>query len=118
MAQFGYAAPHIDAWGVQIYRGRDFGSGREDFLSNYESATPFNARGEKVGIPRPIIVVEYGIDAYNDPCGKGYDTVRGKTKKSREGVRAGAETDARFCSRYSPRALFVCFLFLSAAVLQ
>jgi len=75
MAQFGYAAPDIDAWGVQIYRGRDFGTGKEDFLTNYETATPYNAKGEKVGTPRPLIVVEYGIDAYNDPCGKGYDTV-------------------------------------------
>lgn len=75
MAQFDYAAPDVDAWGLQIYRGKDFGTGQEDFLANYEHATKkYNARGEKIEQVKPLIVVEYGIDAYNDPCGKGYDS--------------------------------------------
>lgn len=73
--QFNYAAENIDAFGLQIYRGRDFGTGDEDFLRNYESATPNNAKGETIGAVKPLIVVEYGIDAYNDPCGKGKETV-------------------------------------------
>lgn len=72
--QFGYLAPSIDAWGLQIYRGKDFGAGKEDFLSLYESATPYNAAGEAVKAPKPLVVTEYGVDAYNDPCGKGFDT--------------------------------------------
>jgi hypothetical protein len=83
MAQFNYAVPDIDAWGLQIYRGKDFGQGKDDFLTNYEhTAKSYNARGEKVGTPKPLVVIEYGIDAYNDPCGKGYDSVRQATQNT------------------------------------
>jgi hypothetical protein len=74
MNQFGFVVPSLDVWGVQIYRGRDFGTGKEDFLANYEKGTTFNAEGDAVEV-KPLLVLEYGIDAYNDPCGKGFDTV-------------------------------------------
>jgi hypothetical protein len=73
--QFNYAAQNLHGWGLQIYRGPDFGTGQEDWLTNYERRTPNNAKGEEVGLPKPVIVVEYGIDAYNDECGKNNETV-------------------------------------------
>lgn len=78
MNQFEHLAPQVDAWGLQIYRGKDFGRGDDDFLANYESKTKYNARGERINAVKPIIVVEYGVDAYNDPCGKGMETVSSK----------------------------------------
>ncbi len=51
-------APDIDAWGIQIYRGKNFGSGDADFLAEYSKVSQ-----------KPLIVTEFGVDAYNDPCG-------------------------------------------------
>ena len=51
-------APDVDGWAVQVYRGRDFGLGKDDLLAQYEKRSK-----------KPLIVSEYGVDAYNDPCG-------------------------------------------------
>jgi len=48
----------LDAWGVQLYRGDNFGYGDNDFLEKFPSFSS-----------RPLIVTEYGVDAYKDPCG-------------------------------------------------
>lgn len=45
---------HIDAWGFQVYRGKDFG----DILDTLPDSTG-----------KPILITEYGVDAYNDECG-------------------------------------------------
>ena len=52
-------APQVDGWAMQIYRGRDFGTGDNDFLQLYEKHSV-----------KPLVVTEYGVDAYNDPCGE------------------------------------------------
>jgi len=74
MRQFDFAATALDAWGIQIYRGKNFGVGNQDFLNNYENATTHDAKGQKLQEPKPLVVLEYGVDAYNDPCGKGNET--------------------------------------------
>ena len=51
-------APQVDGWAMQVYRGRDFGHGDDDFLKLYAHSSK-----------KPLIVSEYGVDAYNDPCG-------------------------------------------------
>jgi hypothetical protein len=58
LGAFESLAPHIDMWGAQLYRGKDFGSNHNDFLANfYENSK------------KPLVLTEFGIDAYNDPCG-------------------------------------------------
>ena len=51
---FEHLLPDMDVWAMQLYRGRSFGSYFENF--NAEST-------------KPLLVTEYGVDAYNDPCG-------------------------------------------------
>lgn len=51
---FEHLLPDMGAWAMQLYRGRSFGG----YFGN------FNAESGK-----PLVVTEYGIDAYNDPCG-------------------------------------------------
>lgn len=46
-------APDIAAWGMQLYRGNTFSNAFERFLEDSEKA---------------LVVTEYGVDAYNDPC--------------------------------------------------
>ena len=43
--------PHLDAWSVQVYRGSSFGS----LFSDYAMASD-----------KPLVITEYGIDAYDD----------------------------------------------------
>ena len=54
---YGHYAPDLAAWGFQLYRGNSF--------SNYFKYFAANTKG----FPKPLIVTEYGTDAYNDPCG-------------------------------------------------
>jgi len=46
-------APAVSAWGLQLYRGPTF----TNAFSTFESASN-----------RGLLVTEYGVDAYNDPC--------------------------------------------------
>ena len=48
-------APALDAWTAQVYRGNTFG----DF---------FDAMGNATG--KPVLLTEYGVDAYHDVCGQ------------------------------------------------
>lgn len=50
---------HMDAWGIQVYRGKDFGQGSDDILRTWTSMSS-----------RPLIITEYGVDAYRDACGQ------------------------------------------------
>ena len=54
VARFDWLLPDVDAWAMQLYRGWTFGG----YFWMY--------RGES---PKPMIVTEFGVDAYNDPCG-------------------------------------------------
>ena len=54
VARFDWLLPDVDAWAMQLYRGYTFGG----YFWMY--------RGES---PKPMIVTEFGVDAYNDPCG-------------------------------------------------
>ena len=47
-------APSLDAWTAQVYRGDTFG----DFFETMGNATA-----------KPVILTEYGVDAYHDECG-------------------------------------------------
>lgn len=58
--------PEMDAWGVQLYRGSSFGS----FFLDYLKQT-----GQNGAFARPVFLTEFGVDAYNDPCGWAKDTV-------------------------------------------
>jgi len=50
----GDLAPHLDAWTAQVYRGKSFG----DFFEAMGNATS-----------KPVLLTEYGVDAYHDECG-------------------------------------------------
>ena len=58
LGMYEHFAPDVDGWAVQVYRGRDFGHGKDDLLEQYEKRSR-----------KPLLVSEYGVDAYNDPCG-------------------------------------------------
>jgi hypothetical protein len=51
-------APNVDAWTAQVYRGDSFG--------NF-----FEAMGNSTD--KPILLTEYGVDAYHDVCGSKED---------------------------------------------
>lgn len=55
---FGHYAPDIDMWAIQLYQGERFAN----FLTNYHK----NTQGPNF---KPLGVTEYGVDAFNDPCG-------------------------------------------------
>ena len=54
VARFDWVLPDLDAWAMQLYRGYTFGG----YFWMY--------RGES---QKAMIVTEFGVDAYNDPCG-------------------------------------------------
>lgn len=64
LGSFSSSLSSIDAAGMQIYRGKDFGVGDQDILAALQQH-----------YSKPILVLEYGIDAYNDPCGKAETSV-------------------------------------------
>lgn len=49
--------PNVGFWAMQLYRGYSFGT----YFSDYEKST--------TKYPKPMVVTEFGVDAYNDPCG-------------------------------------------------
>jgi len=54
VARAGHLAPSLDAWTAQVYRGNTFG----DFFGTMSDATD-----------KPVLLTEYGVDAYHDVCG-------------------------------------------------
>jgi len=54
----GHFAKNLDAWTAQVYRGNTFG----DF---------FAAMGNNTD--KPVLLTEYGVDAYHDACGTGLE---------------------------------------------
>jgi hypothetical protein len=50
--------PNVDLWGVQLYRGCDFGTAFSDYAA-------------KPDCGRPLIVTEAGVDAFHQPQGGG-----------------------------------------------
>ena len=55
----GDLAPNVDAWTAQVYRGGSFG-------------TFFEGMGNSTA--KPVLLTEYGVDAYHDECGEGKHT--------------------------------------------
>ena len=55
VGRFGHLASDIDAWSAQVYRGASFYGFFEAFGNNTD---------------KPVILTEYGVDAYHDQCGK------------------------------------------------
>jgi len=49
---------NIDTWGLQIYRGKNFGTGSDNILLHWKEISSM-----------PLIVTEYGVDSYRDECG-------------------------------------------------
>lgn len=49
--------PEMDAWAMQLYRGQSFGAYFSQFSQN------------SAKFPKPLLITEYGVDAFNDPCG-------------------------------------------------
>mmetsp|Transcript_32613 Transcript_32613/g.45536 ORF Transcript_32613/g.45536 Transcript_32613/m.45536 type:complete len:636 (+) Transcript_32613:130-2037(+) len=56
--RFGHWMPNIDLWAAQIYRGKTFGEGKNDFILQVNKTSD-----------KPLAVTEYGVDAYMDSCG-------------------------------------------------
>lgn len=54
VSAFSSIVPDIDLWALQLYRGASFGSYFRDFAAESNKS---------------MLVTEYGVDAYNDPCG-------------------------------------------------
>ena len=54
VARAGSSAPDVDAWTAQVYRGSSFGN----FFEGMGNATD-----------KPVLLTEYGVDAYHDVCG-------------------------------------------------
>ena len=52
--RLGHFAPSVDAWTAQVYRGSTFG----DFFEAMSNSTD-----------KPVLLTEYGVDAYHDVCG-------------------------------------------------
>lgn len=52
--QFEHLLPSMDMWAMQLYRGKSFGN----YFSSFASEST-----------KPLLVTEFGVDAYNDPCG-------------------------------------------------
>lgn len=52
---------HLDVWSVQLYRGKDFG----DFFKRYRNLSS-----------KPVLVLEFGIDAYDDKKKVEYEDVQ------------------------------------------
>jgi hypothetical protein len=50
--------PHVDLWGVQLYRGCDYNTALDDYAA-------------KPDCGRPLIVTEAGVDAFHQPQGGG-----------------------------------------------
>jgi len=53
----GHIAAELDAWTAQVYRGDTFGT----FFGQMGNATD-----------KPVLLTEYGVDAYHDKCGEGF----------------------------------------------
>eukprot|EP00471_Norrisiella_sphaerica_P001695 CAMPEP_0184486358 /NCGR_PEP_ID=MMETSP0113_2-20130426/7850_1 /TAXON_ID=91329 /ORGANISM="Norrisiella sphaerica, Strain BC52" /LENGTH=589 /DNA_ID=CAMNT_0026868187 /DNA_START=125 /DNA_END=1891 /DNA_ORIENTATION=- len=58
IGMFGKFMPNIDIWAAQIYRGKNFGDGENDFLLQVSNSSD-----------KPLAITEYGVDAYMDSCG-------------------------------------------------
>eukprot|EP00475_Leptophrys_vorax_P031219 TRINITY_DN4723_c0_g1_i1.p1 TRINITY_DN4723_c0_g1~~TRINITY_DN4723_c0_g1_i1.p1 ORF type:complete len:632 (+),score=83.69 TRINITY_DN4723_c0_g1_i1:253-1896(+) len=58
IAMFSGGVDGIDVWGLQVYRGENFGTGDNDLLATFPKGTP-----------KPLMITEFGVDAFNDPCG-------------------------------------------------
>jgi hypothetical protein len=56
--KFNHYAAAVDVWGLQIYRGKDFGLDATNILELFPKITE-----------KPYLITEYGVDAYRDPCG-------------------------------------------------
>jgi len=54
IARFDSLLPSFDFYAFQLYRGRSF----NDYFTQYAAVTN-----------KPLLVAEYGVDAFNDPCG-------------------------------------------------
>ena len=54
VARAGHHAEALDAWTAQVYRGSSFG----DFFASMGNSTD-----------KPVLLTEYGVDAYHDVCG-------------------------------------------------
>jgi len=60
VGRVGEFASDLDAWTAQVYRGSSFG----DFFDSFGNSTD-----------KPILLTEYGVDAYHDACGSSNATV-------------------------------------------
>ena len=99
LALYEHFAPQVDGWAMQVYRGRDFGTGNNDFLALYQEKSR-----------KPLIVSEYGVDAYNDPCGDAeHSPCYNFAHEPPAGYGEDEETQAEWVSQYlcthNPHAL-------------
>lgn len=61
MSKYEKNTTHLDVWSVQLYRGKDFG----DFFKEYQNVST-----------KPLLVLEFGIDAYDDRKKVEYEDVQ------------------------------------------
>ena len=86
VGRMGDYASDLDAWTAQVYRGSTFG----DFFDAFGNNTD-----------KPILLTEYGVDAYHDVCGA---RERSQSATDRQTERRRAAPCARALERESARA--------------
>jgi hypothetical protein len=95
LALFHHLVPSLDFWGMQLYRGASMSS----YLSQFRSAL-----GNDV---KPLVLTEFGADAYNDPCGwpenDGMIPCSNRMNDGWGGVRANASGYFRGCNNTNAR---------------
>jgi hypothetical protein len=79
LTDYEHLTPQIDAWGMQLYRGKTFGEEGNNFIEQYAAAST-----------KPLIITETGIDAYYDSCG---DSSTSPCYNTHESPDAGAGED-------------------------
>lgn len=80
ITRFQYLLTDMDAWAVQLYRGHSFGDFFHQFAAATATVLPIHAAnnindkndnsGDNTGVrEKPLMVTEFGVDAFNDMCG-------------------------------------------------
>lgn len=81
VARAGHHASAVDAWTAQVYRGSTFG----DFFEGMGNSTD-----------KPVLLTEYGVDAYHDVCGTNNKTPCYNTFGDDSGSYEDGEAQATF----------------------
>lgn len=90
----------IDAWGLQVYRGPDFGWAANNLFDQYGRISS-----------KPLLITEYGVDSYRDACGSSFETPCYNTAKNQAG---GSYEDEETHAQWNQRLTKILLEFSSA----